>query len=81
MVLDWSPNSSSPTLMKRLLPRHLSGLLTKTQYPPPFGLHHALPAEIFIEIAGFLESDQLLNFSLVVIAFPCPFLLRLIVVA
>lgn len=67
--LDQRSKNLSPMRMKRLLPRPLSGHFkpVQLQYPPTrLSLRHALPWEIFIEIAGFLNSEQLLNFSLTV---------------
>ncbi|KAJ6534223.1 hypothetical protein B0H19DRAFT_1271946 [Mycena capillaripes] len=65
VVLQRISSPSSPALMKRLLPRPLSGHLSPAQYIQ-LRFHYALPSEIFIEIASFLETDQLLSFSLTV---------------
>ncbi|KAJ7255018.1 hypothetical protein B0H12DRAFT_1114501 [Mycena haematopus] len=48
--------------MKRLLPRPLHLYCRGVQ--PKLMLWDSLPCEIFAEIAGFLHSDHLLNFSL-----------------
>ncbi|KAJ7779788.1 hypothetical protein B0H16DRAFT_1499868 [Mycena metata] len=55
MVQQYS-NGSSPTLLKRLLPR--------PSHPPYPQLLGSLPLEIFTPVAGLLRSNDLLNFSL-----------------
>ncbi|KAJ6467884.1 hypothetical protein C8R45DRAFT_475447 [Mycena sanguinolenta] len=65
MALPQFSKSSSSTTMKGLFPRSRSGHFRAGQYSFRRLIScDALPWEIFIKIASFLQSDHLLNFSL-----------------